>query len=75
MARVAALPPGSFASGQCRPCSLTATPPTSIMLPSRTHGRPLSLLNSANFIAILPTLVLVVWRHVVEGLLSGALKG
>ena len=36
-----------------------------------------SLLNSAIFIAILPTLVLVVvvWRYVVEGLLSGAVKG
>ncbi|MEQ8968325.1 MAG: carbohydrate ABC transporter permease [Azospirillaceae bacterium] len=36
-----------------------------------------SLLNTAIFIAILPTLaiVVVVWRYVVEGLLSGSLKG
>ena len=36
-----------------------------------------SLLNTAIFIAILPTLALVVivWRYVVEGLLSGAVKG
>lgn len=36
-----------------------------------------SLLNSAIVIAVLPTLVLVVvvWRYVVEGLLSGAVKG
>lgn len=36
-----------------------------------------SLMNSAIFIAILPTLVLVilVWRYVVEGLMRGAVKG
>ena len=36
-----------------------------------------SLLNSAIFIAILPTLlvVVIVWRYVVEGLVSGAVKG
>lgn len=36
-----------------------------------------SLLNSAIFIAVLPTLLLVVlvWRYVVEGLLAGAVKG
>ncbi|WP_159712012.1 carbohydrate ABC transporter permease [Geminicoccus flavidas] len=36
-----------------------------------------SLLNTAIFIAIVPTLVLVVlvWRFVVEGLLSGSVKG
>ncbi len=36
-----------------------------------------SLLNSAIFIAVLPTLLLVVlvWRYVVEGLMRGAVKG
>jgi ABC-type glycerol-3-phosphate transport system permease component len=36
-----------------------------------------SLLNSAIFIAILPTLlvVIVVWRYIVEGLVGGAVKG
>ena len=36
-----------------------------------------SLLNTAIFIAILPTLALVVivWRYVVEGILAGAVKG
>ena len=36
-----------------------------------------SLLNTAIFIAIVPTLILVVlvWRFVVEGLISGAVKG
>ena len=36
-----------------------------------------SLLNTSIFIAIIPTLLLVVlvWRYVVEGLLSGAVKG
>jgi len=36
-----------------------------------------SLLNSAIFLAVIPTLILVVvvWRYVVEGLLSGAMKG
>jgi ABC-type glycerol-3-phosphate transport system permease component len=36
-----------------------------------------SLLNTAIFIAIVPTLVLVVlvWRFLVEGLLRGAVKG
>ena len=36
-----------------------------------------SLLNAAIFIAIVPTLILVVlvWRYVVEGLIGGAVKG
>lgn len=53
--------------------------PLSVVMASLARNPDVSwsLLNSAIFIAILPTLVLVVvvWRYVVEGLLSGAVKG
>lgn len=53
--------------------------PLSVVMASLARNPDVSwsLLNSAIFIAILPTLLLVVvvWRYVVEGLLSGAVKG
>lgn len=55
------------------------TRPVSVVMAalSRNTDVSWSLLNTAIFIAIVPTLVLVilVWRFVVEGLLSGAVKG
>jgi ABC-type glycerol-3-phosphate transport system permease component len=53
--------------------------PLSVVMASLARNTDVSwsLLNSAIFIAIIPTLLLVVivWRYVVEGLLSGAVKG
>ena len=56
-----------------------ATRPVSVVMAALARNTDVSwsLLNTAIFIAIVPTLVLVifVWRLVVEGLLSGAVKG
>lgn len=56
-----------------------ATRPVSVVMAALARNTDVSwsLLNTAIFIAIVPTLVLVifVWRFVVEGLLSGAVKG
>jgi multiple sugar transport system permease protein len=55
------------------------TRPVSVVMAALARNTDVSwsLLNTAIFIAIVPTLVLVilVWRLVVEGLLSGAVKG
>jgi multiple sugar transport system permease protein len=55
------------------------TRPVSVVMAALARNTDVSwsLLNTAIFIAILPTVVLVVlvWRFVVEGLLSGAVKG
>ena len=55
-----------------------ATRPVSVVMAALARNTDVSwsLLNTAIFIAIVPTLVLVVfvWRFVVEGLLSGAVK-
>ncbi|MDC9825355.1 carbohydrate ABC transporter permease [Devosia sp. ZB163] len=55
------------------------TRPASVVMAALARNTDVSwsLLNTAIFIAIVPTLVLVilVWRFVVEGLLSGAVKG
>jgi len=55
------------------------TRPVSVVMAALARNTDVSwsLLNTAIFIAIIPTLVLVilVWRFVVEGLLSGAVKG
>lgn len=55
------------------------TRPVSVVMAALARNTDVSwtLLNTAIFIAIVPTLVLVVlvWRFVVEGLLSGAVKG
>src|SRR5690606_31562132 len=57
----------------------SATRPVSVVMAALARNTDVSwsLLNTAIFIAIVPTLVLVVfvWRFVVEGLLSGAVKG
>ena len=56
-----------------------ATRPVSVVMAALARNTDVSwsLLNTAIFIAIIPTLVLVVlvWRFVVEGLISGAVKG
>lgn len=56
-----------------------ATRPVSVVMAALARNTDVSwsLLNTAIFIAIVPTLILVVlvWRFVVEGLLSGAVKG
>jgi multiple sugar transport system permease protein len=56
-----------------------STRPVSVVMAALARNTDVSwsLLNTAIFIAIVPTLVLVVlvWRFVVEGLLSGAVKG
>jgi ABC-type glycerol-3-phosphate transport system permease component len=56
-----------------------ATRPVSVVMAALARNTDVSwsLLNTAIFIAIVPTLVLVVlvWRFLVEGLLSGAVKG
>lgn len=56
-----------------------ATRPVSVVMAALARNTDVSwsLLNTAIFIAIVPTLVLVVlvWRFVVEGLLKGAVKG
>lgn len=56
-----------------------ATRPVSVVMAALARNTDVSwsLLNTAIFIAIIPTLILVVlvWRFVVEGLLSGAVKG
>ncbi|WP_442580624.1 carbohydrate ABC transporter permease [Mesorhizobium sp. ASY16-5R] len=56
-----------------------ATRPVSVVMAALARNTDVSwsLLNTAIFIAIVPTLLLVVlvWRFVVEGLLSGAVKG
>ena len=56
-----------------------ATRPVSVVMAALARNTDVSwsLLNTAIFIAIVPTLVLVVlvWRFVVEGLLNGAVKG
>ena len=56
-----------------------ATRPVSVVMAALARNTDVcwSLLNTGIFIAIVPTLVLVilVWRFVVEGLLSGAVKG
>jgi ABC-type glycerol-3-phosphate transport system permease component len=56
-----------------------ATRPVSVVMAALARNTDVSwsLLNTAIFIAIVPTLVLVVlvWRFVVEGLLGGAVKG
>lgn len=56
-----------------------ATRPVSVVMAALARNTDVSwsLLNTAIFIAIVPTLVLVVfvWRFVVEGLISGAVKG
>lgn len=55
------------------------TRPVSVVMAALARNTDVSwsLLNTAIFIAIVPTLVLVilVWRFVVEGLLSGSVKG
>jgi multiple sugar transport system permease protein len=55
------------------------TRPVSVVMAALARNTDVSwsLLNTAIFITIIPTLVLVilVWRFVVEGLLSGAVKG
>lgn len=55
------------------------TRPVSVVMAALARNTDVSwsLLNTAIFIAIVPTLVLIVfiWRFVVEGLLSGAVKG
>jgi ABC-type glycerol-3-phosphate transport system permease component len=55
------------------------TRPVSVVMAALARNTDVSwsLLNTAIFIAIVPTLALVilVWRFVVEGLLSGAVKG
>lgn len=55
------------------------TRPVSVVMAALARNTDVSwsLLNTGIFIAIIPTLVLVVlvWRFVVEGLLSGAVKG
>lgn len=55
------------------------TRPVSVVMAALARNTDVSwsLLNTAIFIAIVPTLVLLilVWRFVVEGLLSGAVKG
>jgi ABC-type glycerol-3-phosphate transport system permease component len=55
------------------------TRPVSVVMAALARNTDVSwsLLNTGIFIAIVPTLVLVVivWRFVVEGLLSGAVKG
>lgn len=57
----------------------TATRPVSVVMAALARNTDVSwsLLNTGIFIAIVPTLILVilVWRFVVEGLLSGAVKG
>ena len=57
----------------------SATRPVSVVMAALARNTDVSwsLLNTAIFIAIVPTLILVilVWRFVVEGLLSGAVKG
>jgi ABC-type glycerol-3-phosphate transport system permease component len=57
----------------------TATRPVSVVMAALARNTDVSwtLLNTGIFLAIVPTLVLVilVWRFVVEGLLSGAVKG
>jgi multiple sugar transport system permease protein len=56
-----------------------ATRPVSVVMAALARNTDVSwsLLNTAIFIAIIPTLVLVVlvWRFVVEGLIGGAVKG
>ena len=56
-----------------------ATRPVSVVMAALARNTDVSwsLLNTGIFLAIVPTLVLVilVWRFVVEGLLSGAVKG
>lgn len=56
-----------------------STRPVSVVMAALARNTDVSwnLLNTAIFIAIVPTLLLVVvvWRFVVEGLLSGAVKG
>ena len=56
-----------------------ATRPVSVVMAALARNTDVSwsLLNAAIFIAIVPTVVLVVlvWRFVVEGLLNGAVKG
>lgn len=56
-----------------------ASRPLSVVMASLARNTDVSwsLLNSAIFIAILPTLLLVVlvWRYVVEGLIAGSVKG
>jgi ABC-type glycerol-3-phosphate transport system permease component len=56
-----------------------ATRPVSVVMAALARNTDVSwsLLNTAIFLAIVPTLVLVVlvWRFVVEGLLGGAVKG
>ncbi|MFK0693005.1 carbohydrate ABC transporter permease [Mesorhizobium sp. IMUNJ 23033] len=56
-----------------------ATRPVSVVMAALARNTDVSwsLLNTAIFIAIVPTLVLVVlvWRFVVEGLLNGSVKG
>jgi ABC-type glycerol-3-phosphate transport system permease component len=55
------------------------TRPVSVVMAALARNTDVSwsLLNTSIFIAIVPTLILVVlvWRFVVEGLLSGAVKG
>lgn len=57
----------------------SATRPVSVVMAALARNTDVSwsLLNTGIFIAIVPTLVLVVlvWRFVVEGLLGGAVKG
>lgn len=57
----------------------SSTRPISVVMAALARNTDVSwsLLNTAIFIAIVPTLALVVlvWRFVVEGLLSGAVKG
>ncbi|WP_116653725.1 carbohydrate ABC transporter permease [Pelagibacterium sediminicola] len=57
----------------------SSTRPVSVVMAALARNTDVSwsLLNTAIFIAIVPTLILVVlvWRFVVEGLLSGAVKG
>lgn len=57
----------------------TQTRPVSVVMAALARNTDVSwsLLNTGIFIAIVPTLVLVVlvWRFVVEGLLGGAVKG
>jgi ABC-type glycerol-3-phosphate transport system permease component len=56
-----------------------ATRPVSVVMAALARNTDVSwsLLNTSIFIAIVPTLVLVVlvWKFVVEDLLSGSVKG
>ena len=81
-ARPACSPSCSPMPSSCSPMVLSgdaATRPVSVVMAALARNPDVSwsLLNTAIFIAIVPTLVLVVlvWRYVVEDLVRGAVKG